>query len=45
MKDSDYFLLMASVFLAPHLPKRWGVFMWFLYMAAFVLFVYLERTT
>lgn len=44
MKDSAYFLLLASVFLAPKFPKGWALFMWVINMAAFIFFFYVEQT-
>ena len=44
MKDSDYFLLMANIFLAHTLSKGWALAMWAINFAAFMLFFYLERS-
>jgi hypothetical protein len=44
MKDSDYFLLTANMFLAAHLSKGWSWLMWAINFAGFCLFFYLERT-
>jgi hypothetical protein len=44
MKNSEYFLLMANVFIATHLSKGWALFMWAVHMVAFCIFVYLEKS-
>jgi hypothetical protein len=44
MKDSDYFLLLACVLLAPKLSKGWALFMWAINMVAFIFFFYVEQT-
>ena len=44
MKDSEYFLLLGCIALAPQLSKFWAWISWFIYMSAAMLFVYLERT-
>ena len=44
MKDSEYFLLLGCIALAPHLSKFWAWVSWFIYMSASVFFIYLERT-
>lgn len=44
MKDSEYFLLLACIAVAPQLSKFGAWVSWFIYMAAAMLFVYLERT-
>lgn len=44
MKNSDYFLMMASIFLAHTLSKGWALAMWVINFAGFAAFFYLERT-
>jgi hypothetical protein len=44
MTTSDYFLLMACVFLAPSLSKGWALFLWALNMAFFAVFFVLEKS-
>lgn len=44
MKDSEYFLLLGCIALAPQLSKFWAWVSWFIYMVAAMVFIYLERT-
>jgi NO-binding membrane sensor protein with MHYT domain len=43
MNDSDYALLTATIFLAPHLSKGWGLSMWAIHFIGFLAFVYVEK--
>lgn len=43
MKDSDFFLMSSMIALFPHLSKGWGLFIWAVLYAGFLISYYLER--
>jgi hypothetical protein len=43
MKDSDLAFLLANIFLASYIGRRWAMLAWGVYMAIFGIFFYLGR--